>query len=268
MQYFFSKAVFIAAAVMFVSGISPDRVKLKNGKIHDNVKTSLRGNTLSIQHENGKQEMIPASEIAELKPSKVRWKQTASPKTAESEISAKEEKKEIAQAEPETLSEKQSLSSKGSYNYLYSLIPGWSSLNTGRYWYAGIGISLLELGALRKISGRNELRPLLDDEDAVNLHIISALNMKETGTGHPLRDAALIGYYRRHTLDGRDATDSTESFLNRRNGFIALSVITVIDVVLAGALQEKAEQKADSAFSFTFRTAGKENFSLAFTKNF
>lgn len=260
MQSFFSKAVFIASAVLFVSGIFPDRVKLKNGKIHDNVKTSLRGNTLSIQYENGKQEMIPASEIAELKPAKIQWKQTAAKKSAEPEVTAK---KEPAQTETETLPE------KGSYNYLYSLIPGWSSLNTGRFWYLGIGISLLEFGELRRISGKNETRPLLDNDDARNMQILSVLNGRADGSGNFLRDTLLIGFYRNHTLNGRNAEDDMESFINRRNGFIALSLLTVFDVVLTRTLQDKAAWKPDSAsFNFTFRTAGKENFFIAFTKNF
>lgn len=270
MRYFFSNTVFFAAAVLLVFEIRSDTVKLKNGKIYENVKTSLSGNTLSIVYENGKKEILNADAIAELKPVKTHWKETEVKRTVESEMSAKEEKtRDKTPAKTEKRTEKKSVSSENNYSYLYSLIPGWSSLNTGRYWYAGLAISLLEFGAMRRISGKNEVRPLLDEEDGRNLQIISLLNMKDTSGGNMVRDAALIGYFSRHTADGRDAHDGLETFLNRRNAVIFLSAVTVIDVLLSRILQEtKSRETENTSLYFTFRSSGRENFSLAFTKNF
>lgn len=265
MRYFFSKTALLTAAFLSVSEILPDRVKLKSGKVYDNVKTSLNENTLIIRHENGKQERISASEIAELKPGKTDWNPVPK-KNPESGISAKEPESPAKTEQPKVNSLS---SSEKNYQYLYSLIPGWSSLNTGRYWYLGLGLSLLELGELRRISGKNEIRPLLDNEDARNLQILSVLNGRETGSGNFLRDTLLIGFYHSHTLTGQNADDGLESFINRRNGLIALSILTVIDVFLSRTLGQTVPQKKDDlSFQFTIRSMNRENFSLGFTKNF
>ncbi len=140
------------------SALLADRVSLKNGKVIENVKTTIEKSAVKLKYENGKVESLSKSEVKSLKIAAVQWKPiapatpgTAGPTAEQLAKEAEEEKARVAEAsergdEFTPRADEELVSPWG--NFALGLIPGYSGLyrtqNTGR----AITFSVLETMAL------------------------------------------------------------------------------------------------------------------------
>ncbi|MDX1959857.1 MAG: hypothetical protein SFU98_14900 [Leptospiraceae bacterium] len=278
--------ILINLSFLFFANLDADTVRLKSGKIYTNVKTEI-GETFTTIIDENRKEKISNSEIIELKPEKVNWKKKIEEvkkpeetkkteevkkndeekkpdvaKKTEEESNVSRNQTEIKKNEPSVESKKYPLNN----NYLYSLIPGWSAMNTTEYWYLGISLSVLEYFALQRARGKIETRALLDNDDFRNLLILGYSQDQTFTRRELLRDVLVLNYFRNHTLQGERAINENNIDEHRRVGFNFLILWTLLDVGLSKTLLQNEENLEKPRIGVSFQ--GKENFQFYFETRF
>ncbi len=140
------------------SSLLADTVKLKNGKILDNVKSKIEKDAVIVKYENGKSESLPKSSISSIKVAAIDWKKKEVPPIPSNlDAKAQEEARKLAELEAAKEAEEERLrvaeaSAKGAEwtprsdeehispwgNFALGLIPGYSGLyRTGNKWGGG-----------------------------------------------------------------------------------------------------------------------------------